>query len=175
MCYHKLVQTASRAGTTNTSCISHIAEGKRYKSRGSVLLNLGDRYLCLYEAVLEWATRNGLLRNASSPNAPAPPAATVLIHTRLGDVIDRSPYSVDDIFEHDTCYRRKQYVKSVRYHTEIARSLRELDIHEVQMVGSLEHGAQRQHGSARTKSLQYLIKLERWYRSQGFRVRQLPL
>eukprot|EP00958_Prasinococcus_capsulatus_P021267 scaffold2879_cov269-Prasinococcus_capsulatus_cf.AAC.1 len=38
------------------------------------------------------------------------------------------------------------------------------------MVGSLQHGAKRQHDSATTKSLQYLIKLERWYRSQGFRV-----
>ena len=89
------------------------------------------RYRLLEQVTVDWAKAHRLYRDEENPLAPAPGESTALIHTRLGDVIDKSKYNASTIFKHATCYRGFAYVRPVGYHEQVAQQLKTFGVTKV--------------------------------------------
>ena len=91
----------------------------------------------------------------------------VVIHLRLGDVIDNSKYPVDQFLNKTTYYYhdkqlKTNYVKTIKYYQNVIDKLRKLGINKAVFITGFHQGTNH------TRSLDYLSKLKLYFRSQGF-------
>ena len=91
----------------------------------------------------------------------------VVIHLRLGDVINNSEYTVDQFLNNPTYYyhtneMKTNYVKTIRYYQKVIDKLRKLGINKAIFITGFHQGTDH------TKSLEYLSKLTLYFQSQGF-------
>jgi hypothetical protein len=108
-----------------------------------------------------------LLKIISKRNYPGQYRNYLVVHLRLGDVIDNSTHSVDEfLFKPIKLYHPNGnsvgYVKPLRYYEETINKIKNLGISKVIFITGFHRG--RDH----TKSLKYLSHVKNLFESKGF-------
>ncbi len=95
-----------------------------------------------------------------------PPEDMLLIHLRIGDVIDRTPYMVKDFLSRYIMYvNGHNYVKPLSYYESLLDSIRKYNIKKITLLGGF-------HSELKStkKSLKYVQKIREFFESKGFNV-----
>lgn len=97
-----------------------------------------------------------------------PPSDLLVIHLRIGDIIDNTTYTVKEFLSR---YVRSNigvnYVKPLSYYAEVAKEAKALNLRSVTLIGGF-HLPLRSH----KKSLAYVRKVREFFESQGFQVNE---
>lgn len=108
-----------------------------------------------------------LLKIISKRNYPRQYTNYLVIHLRLGDVIDNSTHSVDDfLFKTINLYQTNgnsvNYVKPIKYYQQIINKSKTLGISKVILITGFHQGTNH------TKSLKYISHVKKLFESKGF-------
>jgi hypothetical protein len=94
-----------------------------------------------------------------------PPIDMLLIHLRLGDVIDRTKYSVDDFLNNSILFNDRNYVKPLSYYKDILNRINEYEIKTVMLVGGFHKPL-----TSTKKSIEYMHKIKDYFESHHIKV-----
>ena len=91
------------------------------------------------------------------------PDDTLVIHLRIGNVIDRTNVSFDDILTDYTLYKNgRQYVKPIKYYTNLIDTIHNYKIKKILLVGGFHRKGNHD------KSLQYVNHIKKHFENNGF-------
>ena len=91
------------------------------------------------------------------------PDDTLVIHLRIGNVIDRTNVSFDDILTDYTLYKNgRQYVKPIKYYTNLIDTIHNYKIKKILLVGGYHSKGNR------NKSLRYVNHIKQHFENNGF-------
>lgn len=110
---------------------------------------------------------HGIVIRRTKPEL-VPDPGSLVIHIRIGDVIDEQKESVDDFLNDYVAYTlsngisKKNYVKPIKYYEKALKYFNNID--HIILVGGFHY--KRDH----TKSLEYVDKLSHFFQSKSFTV-----
>lgn len=104
-------------------------------------------------------------RRTNAQNTP--PSDMLLIHLRLGDVMDRTPYMAKEFLERTIYYQGWNYVKPLTYYQDIVAKIKDKGINSITLIGGFHHPLK-----SKNTSLEYVRLLGEYFESQGFKVTQ---
>jgi hypothetical protein len=95
-----------------------------------------------------------------------PPKDMLVIHLRIGDVIDKTPYMVKDFLSRSIKYENGvNYVKPLSYYEKILTKAKEFNIHSITLLGGF-------HAPLKStkKSLEYVRQIREFFEEHGLNV-----
>lgn len=98
-----------------------------------------------------------------SKNIEVPILNELVIHLRLGDVIDNSPYSVEELLQKQRAYitpYSRSYVKPMSYYEDILDKIKDYNIHHITLVGGVKN----------KKNDDYVSRIKEFFERNGYRV-----
>jgi hypothetical protein len=102
-----------------------------------------------------------------SPNAAEiPPSNLLVIHLRIGDVIDKTPYAVKEFLSRYVMHPLgTNYVKPLSYYQKVAEMMRARKLKAVTLIGGF-------HADLKSykRSLHYVDEIKKFFISEGFSV-----
>ena len=105
-----------------------------------------------------------ILKDRTKHPSQTPPPDMLLIHLRIGDVIDKTPYMVKDFLSryvvHSTGYN---YVKPLSYYESILEKIKDKDIKSITLIGGF-------HADVKSskKSLLYVQKIKEFFEEHHY-------
>jgi hypothetical protein len=99
-----------------------------------------------------------------------PDKNTLVIHLRIGDVIDNSKYSVDEHLEQGKFYGTRIYVKPLSYYQNIIKKIQKFPINKIILVGGYHTD------SSHEKSSKYIERIKTFFNGYSLetRINNLP-
>ena len=108
-----------------------------------------------------------------------PDKNTLLIHLRIGDVIDNSVFSVDELLEEERIYgsqetiirgsslgwRGDKYVKPLSYYQKILKTIQELPINKIILIGGYHKDEEH------SKSEEYVSRIKAFFEKNKYSVK----
>ena len=92
------------------------------------------------------------------------PHDTLVIHLRIGDVIDEINVSLRDMLADYTLWKnRKQYVKPIKYYKDLIDTIHNYKIKKILFIGGFHKK------SNHDKSLQYVNYIKQYFENNGFK------
>ena len=92
------------------------------------------------------------------------PDDTIVIHLRIGDVIDETDVSLDDILTDYTKFSNGlQYVKPIKYYTNLIDTIHNYKIKKILLIGGFHRKGNHD------KSLQYVNHIKQHFENNGFK------
>ncbi len=96
-----------------------------------------------------------------------PPPNMLLIHLRLGDVMDRTPYMAKDFLARTIYYQGWNYVKPLSYYQDIINKIKDKNVKSITLIGGFHHPLK-----SKNTSLEYVKLLGEFFEEKGFKVTQ---
>ena len=92
------------------------------------------------------------------------PDDTLVIHLRIGDVIDEIDISLDDMLTKYTKFSNgRQYVKPIKYYTNLIDTIHNYKIKKILLIGGFHRKGNHD------KSLQYVNHIKQLFENNGFK------
>jgi len=100
------------------------------------------------------------------------PNDSLIVHLRLGDVIDNSPYSIDEFLSQTVLWEgRYNYVKPLNYYQRILEKIDHFDlITKVILMGGFHH-PNKNYPYNTTKSREYISKIAMFFQKAGYSIK----
>lgn len=86
----------------------------------------------------------------------------ITIHLRIGDVIEDSDKSLDEILHKYTIFNKRNYVKPIDYYDKIINKIKNYNIKNVILIGGFHKKGNHQ------KSIDYVNYIQKYFISKGY-------
>ncbi len=105
-----------------------------------------------------------ILKERTTQPTQTPPPDMLVVHLRIGDVIDKTPYMVKEFLSRYIMHHNGfNYVKPLSYYQEIIEQIRPLNIKSVTLIGGFHSDTKSQQ-----KSIVYVNKIREFFEKNGF-------